>query len=188
MKTDLLRCKNRWPGVILATLAGFALPFVARADAVKVRHSGGCPGYFSEFRLDPRDRIGAIVLTSAIGAEVRFYAAKAFDLVGPAIVAARSRTTPAPQRDAGLERYTGIYGSIWGESVVAHWEGGLALLQLDSRDPAGELVRLRQVGEHTFRRIRADDESLGEEIFFEIGPDGSATRYRRHSIWEERRR
>jgi hypothetical protein len=70
---------------------------------------------------------------------------------------------------------------------VTHWEGGLAVLQLDSRDPAGELVRLRQVGEHTFRRIREDDKSLGEEIFFEIGPDGNATRYRRHSIWEERR-
>jgi CubicO group peptidase (beta-lactamase class C family) len=153
-----------------------------------VRHSGGCPGYFSEFRLDPRDRIGAIVLTNAIGAEVRFYAAKAFDLVGPAIIVARSRPEPAPERDAGLDRYTGIYGSIWYETAVTHWQGGLALLQLDSRDPAAELVRLKQVGEHTFRRIRADDGTLGEEIYFEIGPEGTATRYRRHSIWQDRRR
>jgi CubicO group peptidase (beta-lactamase class C family) len=83
------------------TTWGLGFSVVREGNRTFVRHSGGCPGYFSEFRLDPRDRIGAIVLSNAIGTEVRFYAAKAFDLVGPAIVAARSRTAPAPQRDAG---------------------------------------------------------------------------------------
>lgn len=153
-----------------------------------VRHSGGCPGYVTEFRLDPRERIGAIVLTNANGAEVRFYAAKAFDLVGPAIAAARNEAIPLPERDGGLDRYTGVYGSIWYETVVSRWDDGLVLLQLDSRNPAGDLVRLKQVGEHTFRRIREDDQSLGEEVYFEVDVDGVASRYRRHSIWQDRRR
>ena len=46
-------------------------------------------------------------------------------------------------------------------------------------DPVKELDRFRKVGEHRVRRIRKDD-SLGEEIVFEIGPDGRATRFTRH--------
>jgi CubicO group peptidase (beta-lactamase class C family) len=170
------------------TTWGLGFGIAREAGRTFVRHSGGCPGYVTEFRLDPAERIGAIVLTSANGSEVRLYATKAFELVGPVIAAARNESTPAPERPAGLERYTGIYGSIWYEAVVSRWEDGLALLQLDSRDPAADLVRLRQVGEHTFRRVREDDQSLGEEVYFEVGPDGTATRYRRHSIWQDRRR
>ena len=48
-----------------------------------------------------------------------------------------------------------------------------------------DLVKLKKTGEHTFRRIRKD-ESLGEEIVFEIGPDGKATRFRRHSNYSTR--
>ncbi|HEU5251248.1 MAG TPA: hypothetical protein VFW15_14770 [Thermoanaerobaculia bacterium] len=43
-----------------------------------------------------------------------------------------------------------------------------------------ELDRFWKVGEHRFRRIRKDD-SPGEEIVFEIGPDGRATRFTQHS-------
>ena len=170
------------------TTWGLGFGIAREGNRTFVRHSGGCPGYVTEFRLDPAERIGAIVLTNANGAEVRFYASKAFELVGPAIAAAREEAAPAPERDPDLDRYTGNYGSIWYETAVSRWEDGLALLQLDSRDPAGELVRLRQVGEHTFRRIREDDESLGEEVYFELGPDGEVVRYRRHSIWQDRRR
>jgi hypothetical protein len=41
--------------------------------------------------------------------------------------------------------------------------------------------RLRKTGEHTFRRVRKEDDSLGEELAFEIGADGKATRFIRHS-------
>ena len=40
--------------------------------------------------------------------------------------------------------------------------------------------RFKKVGEHRFRRIRKDD-SLGEEIVFEMGSDGRATRFTQHS-------
>ncbi len=49
-----------------------------------------------------------------------------------------------------------------------------------------ELVRLKKVGDHTFRRVRKDD-SLGEPIVFELGPDGKARRYVQHSNPYDRR-
>jgi hypothetical protein len=39
---------------------------------------------------------------------------------------------------------------------------------------------LRRVdGDHTFRRVRKDD-TLGETIVFEMGPDGRAVRFWQH--------
>lgn len=163
----------------------WGLGFSVRREGERTfaRHGGACPGYYSEFRLEPKTRIGVIVLTNAIGAEVGFYAAKAFDLVAPPIEAARKAPDKAPARTAELRRYAGIYDSIWGQVAVVPWEDGLALLDLASRDPAKSMTRLQAVGEHTFRRVRKDDESLGETVYFEIGPDGTVQRFQQHSIW-----
>ena len=46
-------------------------------------------------------------------------------------------------------------------------------------------MKLKPTGEHRFRRLR-DDGELGEEIRFEVGPDGTATRLFRHSNWMAR--
>jgi hypothetical protein len=54
------------------------------------------------------------------------------------------------------------------------------MVELPTMDPVKEMDRVQETGEHRFRRIRKDD-SLGEEIVFEIGPDGRATQYTQHS-------
>jgi hypothetical protein len=46
-------------------------------------------------------------------------------------------------------------------------------------------ANLQKTGEHTFRRLR-DDETLGEEIRFDIGPDGRATRMWQHGNFSPR--
>lgn len=58
--------------------------------------------------------------------------------------------------------------------------GGLAMLTLPTEDPLEEMIELRHVAGDTFRRIR-DDKSLGEEIRFDIGPDGRVTGLWQHS-------
>ena len=60
----------------------------------------------------------------------------------------------------------------------------LAQLPLRRRAPKERLQKFKKVGEHTFRRIRDDDESLGETLFFEVDEDGSVTRLLHHSNWE----
>ena len=42
-------------------------------------------------------------------------------------------------------------------------------------DPVKSLKKLKRLSENRFRRIRTD-ESLGEEIVFELGADGRAAR------------
>ena len=150
---------------------------------VFVGHSGGCPGYYSQFLLVPKNKLGVIVLTSAIGSPVGFYAEKAADLLVPAIKAATGSPDDATKRDPDLDRYVGIYDSSWGQSAVIHWKGGLAIMGLRTRNPKEAISELKKTGDHTFRRVRKDDESLGEEFVFEVDGDGAVSRFMSHSNW-----
>ncbi len=163
----------------------WGLGFSVRREGERTfaRHGGGCPGYYTEFRLEPKTKVGAIVLTNTIGSAPGFYAAKAFDLIAPAIEEALDAPDEAPARNPDWERYTGVYDNIWGQVAIVPWEDGLAMLELESRDPAKSMMRLQHVGEHTFRRVRKDDESLGETVYFEVGADGAVRRFKQHSIW-----
>jgi hypothetical protein len=69
--------------------------------------------------------------------------------------------------------------------AIVRWEDGLAALWLPTLDPKSGLARLRKAGERTFRRVRKDD-ALGEEVVFELGPDGKATRLTWHSNYYRR--
>ena len=157
-------------------------------DHVFVGHSGGCPGYYSQFLLVPKHKLGVIVLASAIGTPVTFYAEKAADLIVPAIEAATDSPDELPEHDPDLDRYVGVYDSAWGQTAILRWEDGLAVLWLGTRDPKEELFELEKVDEHTFRRVRKDDESLGEEFYFEVDEAGNVTRFLQHSNWETKMR
>ena len=58
-------------------------------------------------------------------------------------------------------------------------------MSLPTTNPVKAITKLKKTGKHTFRRIR-DDEELGEEIVFEIGPDGRASRLKWHSNYDPR--
>ncbi|NIQ85811.1 MAG: DUF3471 domain-containing protein [Acidobacteria bacterium] len=91
-------------------------------------------------------------------------------------------STQEEPTDPSLEMYTGTYDLApwWGETEVILWKGKLAVVSLPSDDPLEALTELEQTGEHTFRRVR-DDRSLGEEVRFDVGPDGRALRMWQHS-------
>jgi len=148
------------------------------------RHGGGCPGYYTEFRLEPASRIGVIVLTNAIGSTPGDYAAQAFEVIGPAIEQALAADEPA-EADDRFAAYTGVYASIWGQTLVVPWEDGLAMVALETSSPAEAIEPLRQIEGHEFRRVR-NDGSLGETVRFVVDEDGAAQRLNRHSIFEER--
>ncbi|MEN1728694.1 MAG: serine hydrolase [Pseudomonadota bacterium] len=148
------------------------------------RHGGGCPGYYTEFRLEPSSKIGVIVLTNAIGSTPGDYAAQAFEAIGPAIEQALASNEPS-ERNEAMAAYAGVYGSIWGQTLVVPWEDGLAVVALETSSPAQAMETLRHVEDHTFRRVRSDG-SLGETVRFEVDDSGVAQRLNRHSIFEER--
>jgi len=125
--------------------------------------------------------MAVVVLSNAIGTDVGLYAAKAIEIIAPALTEARKQTeTPAP-RDSEFDRYVGTYDSVWGRFSVTRWENGLAVVDLDSRNPFEDLPTLKHVDGHLFKRVRSDDESLGEAWQFAVDADGLAVSVTTHS-------
>jgi len=165
------------------TTWGLGFVVVRAGDSTMVGHGGGCPGYISQVMLQPSAKLAVIVLSNAIGTEVRLFVEQGFKLVGAAVAAALAKPGGPPERDPELDRYVGIYDSEWGQMAVVRWGEGLAAVQLNSRTPAAGIEKLKKVGEHTFRRIRKDDGSLGQTVVFEVDADGRVLRSRQHSNW-----
>ncbi len=186
LRESTLREMHRvwWVDPDWETTWGLGFAVSREGDRTFVSHGGGCPGYYTHFRLEPKSKIAVIVLTNSIGSEVGFYTSKAFDIIAPAVAEALDEEGEVPERDPELDRYTGIYDSIWGQMAVLRWEDGLAILWLRTRDPKEGLFQLKKTGEHTFRLVRKDDEEvLGQEFVFEVDDDGAVTRYKTHSNW-----
>jgi CubicO group peptidase (beta-lactamase class C family) len=186
LRASTLREMQRvqWVDPDWKTTWGLGFVVLRDKDRTFVGHDGLCPGYRTQLLLEPRTKLAVIVLSNAIGTEVGLYARKAFDLIRPAVEKALKQPDELKQRDPALDRYTGVYDSIWGQSAIIRWEDGLAELWLDVREPKEALVRLKKTGEHVFRRVREDDEGqLGEEVVFELAADGTVTRYKQHSNW-----
>jgi hypothetical protein len=133
--------------------------------------------------LKPDEKLAAIFLANAQGVNASEFAQRMYEILAPAIKeATKDLKSSASKQDDGLARYTGSYESgFGGEFAVVEWEEGLAILGLPTLNPMRGLTKLKKVGEHIFRRVRKDDETLGESIVFEIGPDGRAARLVWHS-------
>ena len=152
-------------------------------------HGGGCPGYYTHFRTEPKTKIAAIVLTNSIGSEVGFYTRKAFDLLAPAIKKALRRSEGRSAARPGsrpVRRHLWLHlGRIRHHPLGRRYWPNCRLIPV-TRVKA--LTRLKKAGEHTFRRVREHDEGLGETILFELGDDGKAARFKQHSNWSVRTR
>jgi CubicO group peptidase (beta-lactamase class C family) len=145
-------------------------------------HGGSCPGYRTELLVQADDRVAIAFLANAQGVPARAYAQRLYDLVAPAVRSAVKEPGKAKASEPGLLLYAGTYDDWpWGgETIVRPWEDGLAMIAVPTMQPLKEMVKLKQAGEHRFRRMRKD-ESLAEEFLFEIGPDGRPARYVHHS-------
>jgi CubicO group peptidase (beta-lactamase class C family) len=174
------------------TFWGIGFSVNRSGDRTFIGHGGSCPGFRSQFMMDPRDRVAVIVMANAM-VNVGGYARGIHGLLAEAIRGAASeesgeRTGDPTGTDADavgggseLSDYVGTYDSQpWGgETAVVRWRGGLALLSLPTDNPAEALRRLRHDEGDTFHRIRADGD-LGEAVVFERDGAGRMTGYRVH--------
>ena len=87
-----------------------------------------------------------------------------------------------------LEAYAGNYdGYTWGgEDLVLPWKGKLAVFEVPSDNPANEMELFKYIGKDTFRRVRKDDDSLGEELRFERDANGKVIRMLHNNNFENR--
>lgn len=151
-----------------------------------VGHGGSCPGFRTQLLLKPDRKVATVFMANALGVNSSQWAQKMYEIVAPSIRAAAKGDEKAKPSDPALSRYVGTYASAFGgEFAVIQWEDGLGLLSLPTMEPMRNLTKLKKSGEHRFRRVRRD-ENLGDEIVFEMGPNGKPTRFRMHSNYYPR--
>ena len=172
-----------WTDPDWKTTWGLGFSVMKRDDTTWVRHGGGCPGYYTEFAVLPKEELGIVVLTNAIGSNHVLYARKAAAVLVPAVKAASKGSEDQPERDPEFDRYVGVYDTVWGRNAVVRWKDGLAAVWLSSEavDLDEWIAPLQHVEGHVFRRVRTDDESLGEEWVFEADDDGQVASVTVHS-------
>jgi CubicO group peptidase (beta-lactamase class C family) len=181
LKATTLREMYRvhWAEPDFETLWGLGFALQRRDGKVFVGHGGSCPGYRTHLLLMPDEKIASVVMANAQAVSVNAWAQRLYDIVAPAVKSAREAAKGEAPED--LARYAGAYSVFpWGgEVAVVPWKDGLAMIDLPTDDPVKDMLRLKKTGEHTFRRVRKD-ETLGEEVVFEMAADGRPARFKRH--------
>ena len=187
LKANTLREMYRvhWVDPDFETTWGLGFSVMRSEGKTFVGHGGSCPGYRTAILLKPDELVAAIFMSNAMGVDSEGFAQRIYDIVAPAIKEAVKNPSAAKPPDPELKQYLGAYSSYWGEIAMIIWEGGLATMDLPNMNPVKEITKLQKTGENTFRRIRKD-EALGEEIVFEMGPDGRPARLKWHSNYYSR--
>ncbi|REK10632.1 MAG: class A beta-lactamase-related serine hydrolase [Acidobacteria bacterium] len=165
-------------------------------DTTLVGHSGGCPGYITQFVLAPKKKIAAIALTNAGDGPAWRIADAMLKVLGPAVAQAAkpggkdeeddAETAEDGQGDEGAEteeaapdlsRYVGNYATQpWGgESAVRIWGDQLVAIDLPSR-VLEKPTKLRHVEGDVFVRLTSDGEEREPWVFeFDAAaPDAAA--------------
>ncbi len=138
-----------------------------------VGHSGGCPGYITQFILDPKKKLGAIALTNAGDGPAGRVAMGVMNVLGGAV----AKSGEASGEDLpDLSAYVGDYESPpWGgERAVRQWGDGLAAVELPSSS-LRRITKLKHLEGHTFVRLTDEGEER-EPWIFEVDSSGKATR------------
>jgi len=171
--------RPHWVDPDFATFWGLGFATEKDGDTIYVGHGGSCPGFRSMLATVPAEKLGVVVLTNASGVNSGRFTTNVHKIVAPTLKEKAKAASATPDQ---MTPYLGAYDDFpWGgETIVFAWGDGLGMLSLPSLDPMKEMDKLRKVSEHTFRRVRKDD-TLGETIRFEMGPDGRAARYWQHS-------
>ena len=165
------------------TTWGLGFNVANRDGTTWVRHGGACPGYYTDFSILPKEELGIVVLTNAIGSDVSLYSRKAAAILGPAVKKLSTCADDLPARNPEFEKYVGVYDSVWGRLAIVFWGDGLASVDLDSSavDLDDWVSPLKHIEGNVFRRVRSDDKSLGEEWVFAVGADGQVESVTSHS-------
>ena len=177
LKAATLREMQRvqWMDPDWRTTRGLGFRVRRQGNETLVGHFGSCPGYRTEITLNPRRRLASVVMINAMSVNTEEIATQLLKIASAALAEGSKASGTTKQPPAEMERFAGLYRSVWGEFVVVPWDEGLAVLEVPTWDILDNLERLKPVGGSTFRRIREDGDDLGEEIRFDEGPDGRVT-------------
>lgn len=145
-----------------------------------VGHSGGFPGQITRTLLDPATGLTVSVLTNAVDGPAEALAVGLVQLIDVLTKDPEPwQELPAGVTAEDLERLTGRYLSLWGETDVVR--GGQRLVRLDPTTP-GPLDSLEELRALDATTLRPEDKdgfgASGEDIPFDVDADGRVLRLR----------
>lgn len=162
--------------------AGWGLGFRIQRVSGKTSfgHGGSLPGYRTQLRMWPADKLAVIAMTNADDGDPLTMVERAQQYVGPSVAKATARDDKrAPE--PGWERYAGRFRNRWGDVQVLLVDDGLLLIEPSLPDPLAMATRLYPIeGQpHTFRAEEKDPYgSHGETVLFELDATGRPQRIR----------
>lgn len=184
LKSSTLREMHRvqWVDPDFRTFWGLGFAIAQLDGTIMIGHGGSCPGYRTTFQLDPKEKMGYIVMINAGGESPDFFAKEIREIISKI---PKDRT--AKKNNVDMEQYSGTYTSQpWGsEKIIMPWYGDLVMLNLPSENPDEGMTVLQHVSGDTFKRVRRD-KTLGEEVRFERDSSGKVIRVLQHSNYSNR--
>jgi CubicO group peptidase (beta-lactamase class C family) len=182
---------------------GLGFATFQHANRTFIGHGGYCPGYRTSLMMRPQDKLAIVVMFNVDDAPTGRFTRQLYDLAGADIVRAAAALRPPagpaprpqqPPEAAGpapgvdLAHYEGTYrrDNVASDIYVAPYGNELMVIDLFTDTPAGDITRLRHVEGSRFRVVRAND-TLAEEVRFDVDRAGRATRVWWHSNYLDRR-
>lgn len=163
----------------------FGLGFVVEnVDGSKIAgHDGSCPGYRTSVTIQPKSKIGVVVMVNAAGVNAGNYSDVIMKILN------RYSDSKTEKSSVNLADYAGRYdGTDWGsESVYLPWKGQLITFGLPTASPINERPRLFKPTSTPgdFRAVR-QDELQGQLIQFERDSNGKVKRVVYNSNYSEK--
>lgn len=111
---------------------GFGTELYRIRDWTISGHSGGYPGYLTQFTLCREHNMAVIALSNAIDSGTRPYVEQSYKLVLPEVI--KATQSAQPQLEPIWDSYLGVYANAWSLMKVVIREGQLQLLSLDAVD------------------------------------------------------
>jgi CubicO group peptidase (beta-lactamase class C family) len=184
LKASTLREMQRvhWIDPDWKTTWGLAFAVQKVEEETMVSHGGSCPGYTTAFTMMPEHQLAVIVLMNANGVEPGLVARNAYRLLGPALKKAKDGDAAPEPPD--FSSYEGLYHNRpWSSEVAIVQQGDrLLVADLPSRDVSENLTRLEREDGDVFRRVREDDDDLGERWTFTRDASGAVTGVGFHGV------
>ncbi len=158
---------------------------IRRSDDMTVMgHDGGCPGYITMFMMVPDAKVAVIVLTNAGDGPAGRIAINAMREIRTAL---QQSSSPSEDEIPDLSIYEGNYEARpWGGEIAVRQRGEqLIAINIPGPDLNQAVTKLEHDEGNVFTRL-TDDGERRESWVFEIGADGRAERFQRHSGYRYR--
>lgn len=147
---------------------GLGFSVVPVGDRRTVGHGGGFPGFITNTKIDPVDRLVAVALTNAGDGPAAELTTGIFQIINQAL-----KASPAGTVGAQLDRFVGRYWSLGGALDIVRFGGDLMALSPGLPNPTDPITELAPVGADDLTITSAPGyASPGERVSFKFATGG----------------